>query len=238
MAPGAPPHVPNDPIQARAPSMSVRGRTTRTRSPERKCLMLCVTRIRTPPPIAAARIGTSFASANSRARSRSCAVGRCIWTETARRSSSKSGAASGSFEARFRRTSATAASVSTRRRRPSSPRTRSRGWHQCGTAVRQSRRQHRHRRLTVQSSRAGPPRSFKASFRARRRRSISAASRGTTSTRGLRRTAPSRSTTVKGSPSPSRYFSRSDAGRVSVPRPRIRTVVVVIPKFCISEFPG
>ena len=64
-------YLPNDPIQARASSMSVRGRTTRTPSPERKCLTLCVTRSRAPEPIAAARIGTSFGSASSRARSRS-----------------------------------------------------------------------------------------------------------------------------------------------------------------------
>ena len=106
----------------------------------------------------------------------------------------------------------------------------------CGTAARQSGHQRRHRPVTVQSSRAGPPRSFKVSFRARRRRSISAASRGTTSTRGLRSTAPSRSTTVKGSPSPSRYFSRRDAGRVSVPRPRTWIVVVVILEISISGF--
>jgi len=69
-------YYPNDPIQARASSMSVRGRTTRTPSPERKCLTLCVTRSRAPEPIAAARIGTSFGSASSRARSRSRRVGR------------------------------------------------------------------------------------------------------------------------------------------------------------------
>ena len=70
-------HIPSDPIQARASSMSVRGRTMRTPSPERKCRTLCVTRSRAPAPIAAARIGMSFASANSRARSRSRAVG--LW---------------------------------------------------------------------------------------------------------------------------------------------------------------
>src|SRR5262249_30559847 len=77
-----------------------------------------------PAPIAAARIETSFASASSRARSRLCGVGRWMWTGTVRRNSSKSGAASGSLAARFRRTSATAASARTKRRRPSSPRTR------------------------------------------------------------------------------------------------------------------
>src|SRR2546426_2707211 len=87
----------------------------------------------------------------------------------------------------------------TKRRRPSSPSTRSRGWHPYGIVVRLSGRQHRHRRVTAQSSRAGRPRSFKDSFRARRR--------------GLSSTAPSRSTTVKGSPLPSRYFSRRDAGQ-------------------------
>ena len=74
----------------------------------------------------------------------------------------------------------------------------SRGWHPYGIVVRLSGRQHRPRRVTAQSSRAGRPRSFKDSFRARRR--------------GLSSTAPSRSTTVKGSPLPSRYFSRRDAG--------------------------
>jgi len=69
-------------------------------------------------------IETSFASATPRARSRSCAVGWWISTETARRNYSKSGAASGSLAARFRRTSVTAASGTTRRRSPSSPRTR------------------------------------------------------------------------------------------------------------------
>src|SRR5207253_4380320 len=117
-------HSPNDPIQARASSMSVRGRTIRTPSPERKCLTLCVTRRRAPAPMAAARIGTSLGSASSLARSRSRNVGRWIWRGTARRNSSKSGVTSGSLAARFRRTSATAASGSTRRRRPSSPSTR------------------------------------------------------------------------------------------------------------------
>src|SRR5439155_24196292 len=45
-------------------------------------------------------------------------------------------------------------------------------------------------------------------------------------------------TTVKGSPSPGRDFSRRDAGRVSVPRPRTWIVVVVIPKISISGFLG
>jgi hypothetical protein len=40
--------------------------------------------------MAAARIGTSFASASSRARSRSCDVGRWIWSGTERRNSSES----------------------------------------------------------------------------------------------------------------------------------------------------
>ena len=71
-------HVPNDPIQARASSMSVRGRTIRTPSPERKCRTLCVTRSRAPAPIAAARMGMSFGSASSRARSPSRDVGRWI----------------------------------------------------------------------------------------------------------------------------------------------------------------
>ncbi len=115
---------------------------------------------------------------------------------------------------------------------------RSRGWRPCGTATRRSERQHRRRRVPTQSSRAGPPRSFRDSFRARRKRAISAASRGTTSTRGLRSTAPSRSTTVKGSPSSSRYFSRKNAGRVRVPRPRTWIVIVVIPESRISGFLG
>ena len=93
----------------------------------------------------------------------------------------------------------------------------SRGWRPCGMVTRRSGRQHRHRRSAAQSSRAGPPRSFKDSLRAWRRRSISAASRGTTSRCGLSSTTPSRSTSVKGSPSPRRYFSRRDAGRVRVP---------------------
>ena len=91
MAPVAQSHVPSELIHARASSIGVRGRRTRTPSPERKCLMLCVTRRRAPAPIAAARIGASFASASSRARSQSCAVGRWIWTGTARMNSSKSG---------------------------------------------------------------------------------------------------------------------------------------------------
>ena len=199
--------------------------------------MLCVTRIRAPPPIAAARIGTSFASASWRARSWSRAVGALDpglkpRGGTPRRAGSPQGAS------RLN-------SVGPPRRRPQEARDEgdparrgrgSRGWHRCGTAARQSGHQRRHRPVTVQSSRAGPPRSFKVSFRARRRRSISAASRGTTSTRGLRSTAPSRSTTVKGSPSPSRYFSRRDAGRVSVPRPRTWIVVVVILEISISGF--
>ncbi len=49
--------------------MSVRGRTTRTPCPERKCLTLCVTSRRAPAPIAAARIATSFVSTSLRARS-------------------------------------------------------------------------------------------------------------------------------------------------------------------------
>jgi len=102
----------------------------------------------------------------------------------------------------------------------------SRGWRRCVTAGRRSGRQHRRRPEAAQSSRTGPPRSFRDSFRARRRRSISATIRGTTSSRGLRSTAPSRSTTVKGSPSPSRYFWRRVAGSVSVPRPRTWIVIV------------
>lgn len=47
-----------------------------------------------------------------------------ISVDTKKKESSKSGAASGSLVARFRRTSPTAASGRTRRRRPSSPRTR------------------------------------------------------------------------------------------------------------------
>src|SRR5437660_10323321 len=61
-------YLPSDPIHPRASSMSVRDRTTRTPSPERKSLMLCVTGSRAPAPIAAARIGTSFGSASSHAR--------------------------------------------------------------------------------------------------------------------------------------------------------------------------
>ena len=57
-------HAPNDPIQARASSMSVPGRTTRTPSPERKCRMLCAHQdARSCAEVAAARIGTSLASA-------------------------------------------------------------------------------------------------------------------------------------------------------------------------------
>ena len=74
----------------------------------------------------------------------------------------------------------------------------------------------RRKRVPTQSSRAGPPRSFRDSFRSTQTFHISAASRGTTSTQRTRgATASSRSTTVKGSPSASRYFSRSEAGRVT-----------------------
>ncbi len=58
-------------IHARASSISTRGRTIRTPSPDRKCLTLWVTRSGVPAPIAAARIGTSFWSARVRALSRS-----------------------------------------------------------------------------------------------------------------------------------------------------------------------
>jgi hypothetical protein len=73
-------------IVARTSSTSVLGRTTRTPLPDRKCLMLSLTRMRAPAPIAAGRIGTSFAAASARAR---CAVGRWIWTGTARRAPSR-----------------------------------------------------------------------------------------------------------------------------------------------------
>lgn len=43
---------------ARASSLGVRGRTTRTPCPERKCLTLCVTSRHAPAPIAAASRGT------------------------------------------------------------------------------------------------------------------------------------------------------------------------------------
>lgn len=93
------------------------------------------------------------------------------------------GAAPGSLAARFRRLSTTAASGRIKRRRPSSASARI----ACLAPVRESRRsgrQHRHGRMTAPSSRAGPPGSFKENFRARRKRSISAASRGTTRSRG------------------------------------------------------
>jgi hypothetical protein len=126
-------HVPSELIHARASSIRVRGRRTRTPSPERKCLMLCVTSRRAPAPIAAARIGTSFAS---------FAVVRCRAMDLDWNRAEEFFEERGGFRglaAKFRRISATAASGSRDEGGQARQGPGSRGWRPCGTAVRRFR---------------------------------------------------------------------------------------------------